>query len=196
MYWRLFLTFLKIGAFTFGGGWAMISIIEREVVTNRKWLNGEEFLDLLSLAQSLPGILAVNIAVAIGQRLRGTRGSIVAALGTILPSFTIILVIAMFLTPDFIKTNTTVESIFRGIRPAVVAHIVAPVISAAKAAKIGWRTAVIPVAVALLIWSGWPIVSNPILYVILGGLGGYLWLRQRETMVAEAKADKEKGGEE
>lgn len=174
----------------------MISIIEREVVTNRKWLNGEEFLDLLSLAQSLPGILAVNIAVAIGQRLRGTRGSIVAALGTILPSFTIILVIAMFLTPDFIKTNTTVESIFRGIRPAVVALIVAPVISAAKAAKIGWRTAVIPVAVALLIWSGWPIVSNPILYVILGGLGGYLWLRQRETMVAEAKADKEKGGEE
>ena len=141
----------------------MISIIEREVVTNRKWLNGEEFLDLLSLAQSLPGILAVNIAVAIGQRLRGTRGSIVAALGTILPSFTIILVIAMFLTPDFIKTNATVESIFRGIRPAVVALIVAPVISAAKAAKIGWRTAVIPVSVALLIWSGWPIVSNPIL---------------------------------
>lgn len=196
MYWRLFLTFLKIGAFTFGGGWAMISIIEREVVTNHKWLNGEEFLDLLSLAQSLPGILAVNIAVAIGQRLRGTRGSVVAAFGTILPSFTIILVIAMFLTPDFIKTNTTVESIFRGIRPAVVALIVAPVISAAKAAKIGWRTAAIPVAVALLIWSGWPIVSNPILYVILGGLGGYIWLRHRETMVTEAKADKEKGGGE
>ncbi|MBP5315211.1 MAG: chromate transporter [Muribaculaceae bacterium] len=196
MYWRLFLTFLKIGAFTFGGGWAMISIIEREVVTNRKWLNGEEFLDLLSLAQSLPGILAVNIAVAIGQRLRGTRGSVVAALGTILPSFTIILVIAMFLTPDFIKTNATVESIFRGIRPAVVALIVAPVISAAKAAKIGWRTAAIPVAVALLIWSGWPIVSNPILYVILGGLGGYIWLRHRETMVIEAKVDKEKGGGE
>ena len=174
----------------------MISIIEREVVTNRKWLNGEEFLDLLSLAQSLPGILAVNIAVAIGQRLRGTRGSIVAAFGTILPSFTIILVIAMFLTPDFIKTNTTVESIFRGIRPAVVALIVAPVISAAKAAKIGWRTAAIPVAVALLIWSGWPIVSNPILYVILGGLGGYIWLRHRETMVIEAKVDKEKGGGE
>lgn len=173
----------------------MISIIEREVVTNRKWLNGEEFLDLLSLAQSLPGILAVNIAVAIGQRLRGTRGSVVAALGTILPSFTIILVIAMFLTPDFIKTNATVESIFRGIRPAVVALIVAPVISAAKAAKIGWRTAVIPVAVALLIWSGWPIVSNPILYVILGGLGGYIWLRHRETMI-EAKVDKEKGGGE
>ena len=174
----------------------MISIIEREVVTNRKWLNGEDFLDLLSLAQSLPGILAVNIAVAIGQRLRGTRGSIVAALGTILPSFTIILVIAMFLTPDFIKTNTTVESIFRGIRPAVVALIVAPVISAAKAAKIGWRTAAIPVAVALLIWSGWPIVSNPILYVILGGLGGYIWLRHREAMVIEAKVDKEKGGGE
>ncbi len=183
---------MKIGAFTFGGGWAMISIIEREVIDHHRWLSREEFLDLLSLAQSLPGILAVNISVAVGQRLRGTRGSVVAALGTILPSFLIILAIAMFLTPDFIKTNATVESIFRGIRPAVVALIVAPVISAAKAAKIGWATAVIPVAVALLIWSGWPVVSNPILYIGAGALGGYLWLRRRErriSMICEKSAE-------
>lgn len=184
MLWRLFITFMKIGAFTFGGGWAMISIIEREVVDNHKWLGREEFIDQLSLAQSLPGILAVNIAVAIGQKLRGTRGSVVAALGTILPSFIIILVIAVFLTPDFIKTNATVESIFRGIRPAVVALIIAPVVSAARAAKITWTTAIIPVAVALLIWSGWPVVSNPILYIILGGLCGYLWLRRKERVIA------------
>ena len=187
MLWRLFITFMKIGAFTFGGGWAMISIIERELVDSHKWLNREDYLDQLSLAQSLPGILAVNIAVSIGQKLRGTKGSIVAALGTILPSFVIILIIAMFLTPDFIKTNATVESIFRGIRPAVVALIIAPVISAARAAKIGWKTAIIPVAVALLIWSGWPVVSNPILYVILGGLCGYLWLLNR------VRANSEKG---
>ena len=170
----------------------MISIIEREVIDHHRWLSREEFLDLLSLAQSLPGILAVNISVAVGQRLRGTRGSVVAALGTILPSFLIILAIAMFLTPDFIKTNATVESIFRGIRPAVVALIVAPVISAAKAAKIGWATAVIPVAVALLIWSGWPVVSNPILYIVAGALGGYLWLRRRErriSMICEKSAE-------
>lgn len=184
MLWRLFITFMKIGAFTFGGGWAMISIIEREVVDNHKWLGREEFIDQLSLAQSLPGILAVNIAVAIGQKLRGTRGSVVATLGTILPSFIIILVIAVFLTPDFIKTNATVESIFRGIRPAVVALIIAPVVSAARAAKITWTTAIIPVAVALLIWSGWPVVSNPILYIILGALCGYLRLRRKERVIA------------
>ena len=177
----------------------MISIIEREVVDSHKWLNREDYLDQLSLAQSLPGILAVNIAVSIGQKLRGTKGSIVAALGTILPSFVIILIIAMFLTPDFIKTNATVESIFRGIRPAVVALIIAPVISAARAAKIGWKTAIIPVAVALLIWSGCPVVSNPILYVILGGLCGYLWLLNRVRANSEKEEentyDKQKGGE-
>ena len=94
---KLFLTFLKIGAFTFGGGWAMISIIEKEIVDKHKWLGREEFLDQLAVAQSLPGILAVNISVAVGDRLRGMKGSVCAALGTILPSFLIILVIAVFL---------------------------------------------------------------------------------------------------
>ena len=93
LYFKLFWTFLKIGAFTFGGGWAMISIIEREIVDKHRWINKEEFLDLLAVSQSLPGILAVNISVSIGDRLRGLKGSIVAALGTILPSFLIILAI-------------------------------------------------------------------------------------------------------
>ena len=90
---KLFVTFFKIGAFTFGGGWAMISIIEKEIVDKYGWLDREEFLDLLAVAQSLPGILAVNIAVAIGDRLRGLKGSVTAALATILPSFIMILVI-------------------------------------------------------------------------------------------------------
>ncbi len=176
---KLFLTFLKIGAFTFGGGWAMISIIEKEIVDKHKWLGREEFLDQLAVAQSLPGILAVNISVAVGDRLRGMKGSVCAALGTILPSFLIILVIAVFLTPDMIKNNETVSKIFKGIRPAVVALIVAPVISSAKAAKIGWKTVAIPVAVALLIWSRMPVVSNPILYIVLGGIVGYAWFRKQ-----------------
>lgn len=179
MFLQLFLTFFKIGAFTFGGGWAMISIIEREIVDHRKWLAREEFLDLLAVAQSLPGILAVNISVAVGDKLRGLRGSIVAALGTILPSFLIILTIAIFLTPDLIKTNDTVSRIFMGIRPAVVALIIAPVITSARAAKITWRTVAIPVAVALLIWSKIPFISNPILYIVLGGIGGYVWLSRQ-----------------
>lgn len=175
IYFQLFATFFKIGAFTFGGGWAMISIIEREIVDKHRWIGRDEFLDLLAVAQSLPGILAVNISVAVGDKLRGGRGSLCAAAGTILPSFMIILAIAIFLTPDIIKNNPIVSKIFMGIRPAVVALIIAPVITSAKAAKIGWKTVWIPASVALLIWSGWTFVSNPILYIVIGGTAGYLW---------------------
>ena len=188
IYRKLFSTFARIGAFTFGGGWAMISLIEREVVEKRQWIPREEFLDLLAVAQSLPGILAVNISVAVGDRMRGMRGS-VAALGTIMPCFLIILAIAIFLTPDLIQNNHIVSAIFKGIRPAVVALIVAPVITSGKAAKIGWKTVWIPVVAALLIWSKWPVISNPILFVILGGLGGYLWLRRQEKRLHIAKLD-------
>ncbi len=178
MLWNLFATFFKIGLFTFGGGWAMISIIEREIVTKHRWLEREEFLDLLAVAQSLPGILAVNISVAVGDKLRGRLGSIFAALGTILPSFLIILAIAIFLTPEAINSNPTLTAIFKGIRPAVVALIIAPVITSAKAAKIDWKSVWIPAVVALLIWSKLPVVSNPILWIILGAAGGYLALRR------------------
>lgn len=170
---NLFLTFAKIGAFTFGGGWAMISIIEREVVDRHHWLAKDEFLDLLAVAQSLPGILAVNISVVVGDKLRGLKGALAAAAGTITPSFLIILLIAMFLTPETITANPTLTAIFKGIRPVVVALIIAPVFTTAKSAGIGWRLAWIPAAVALLIWSKWPVVSNPILYIVLGGAVGY-----------------------
>lgn len=181
IYIQLILTFLKIGAFTFGGGWAMISIIEREIVDKKHWLDRSEFLDLLAIAQAVPGILAVNIAVVVGDRLKGTRGSIASAFGTILPSFVIILLIAIFLTPDTIKNNEIISSIFKGIRPAVVALIIAPVLSSAKAAGITWKTVIIPAGVALLIFSGWPIVSNPILYIILGGILGYIFYVRKHT---------------
>ena len=175
IYLQLFVTFLKIGAFTFGGGWAMIAIIEREIVDKRHWISREDFLDLLAVVQSLPGILAVNIAVAIGDKLKGGRGSMCAALGTIIPSFVMILLIAIFLTPETIKNNPTLNKIFMGIRPAVVALIIAPVITTARAAKISWKTIFIPIGVALLIWSKIPYISNPIIYIILGGIGGYIW---------------------
>lgn len=178
MYWQLFITFFKIGAFTFGGGWAMISIIEREIVDKHHWIPKEEFLDLLAMVQALPGILAVNIAVAVGENIRGKKGSIFAALGTIMPSFLIILFIAIFLTPDLINNNATVSAIFKGIRPAVVALIIAPVITSAKSAKLNWKTAMIPIVVALTIWSKIPVISNPILWIVLGGLGGYIVMRK------------------
>lgn len=194
---QLMWTFFKIGAFTFGGGWAMISIIEREIVDKHRWIDRESFLDLLAVAQSLPGILAVNISATIGDRIRGRAGSVCAALGTILPSFLIILAIAVFLTPDTINNNPTLTAIFKGIRPAVVALIVAPVISAAKAAHIDRRTVAIPIVVALAIWSKLPIISNPILWIVAGALGG--WLVYRHAMkgagIQANDSRHEKGGE-
>ena len=169
----------------------MISIIEREIVTNRGWLNREEFLDLLAVAQALPGILAVNIAASLGDRLGGRRGAVAAALGAIMPSFCIILGIAIFLTPDIIEHNHVVASVFKGIRPAVVALIVAPVLTTAKSARIGWKTVWIPVVVALLIWSRIPWVSNPILYIIIGGVAGYIWLVRQEKKLSVRQIDKE-----
>lgn len=189
--WQLFTVFARIGAFTFGGGWAMISIIEREIVTNRGWLNREDFLDLLAVAQALPGILAVNIAASLGDRLGGRRGAVAAALGAIMPSFCIILGIAIFLTPDIIENNHVVASVFKGIRPAVMALIVAPVLTTAKSARIGWKTVWIPVVVALLIWSRIPWVSNPILYIIIGGVAGYIWLVRQEKKLSVRQIDKE-----
>ena len=174
IYGQLFCSFFKIGGFTFGGGWAMISLIEKEVVEKRRWLEKSEFLDNLAVAQSLPGILAVNISVAVGDKLRGVKGSICAATGTILLPFLIILGIAMFLTPDLIKNNDTLASIFKGIRPAVTALIIAPVLTSAKSAGIKWRTVWIPAIPALLIWSKIPYLSNPILFIVLGGLIGYV----------------------
>lgn len=184
MYWTLFITFFKIGAFTFGGGWAMISIIEREIVDRHHWIERDEFLDLLAVAQSLPGILAVNIAVAVGDKILRTRGSVVAALGTILPSFIIILCFAIFLTPETIKNNRVISAIFMGIRPCVVALIIAPVLSSAKAAKLKWKTVWIPCIVALMISLDLGAVSSPILYIVLGGLFGFLiwWYPHRKQL--------------
>lgn len=165
----------------------MISIIEREIVDRRGWIEKDEFLDLLAIAQSLPGILAVNIATAVGDKIKGNSGSIVAALGTILPSFVIILCIAIFLTPDLIKNNLTLSAIFMGIRPAVVALIIAPVITSAKAAKLKWKTVWIPFLVALMIYLDMGITSNPIFFIVLGALGGFLlwWLPQRRKTKKE-----------
>lgn len=186
---RIFLSFFKIGAFTFGGGWAMISIIEREIVDKNKWLDKRDFLDLLALAQSLPGILAVNIAVAVGDRLNKSKGALVAALGTILPSFILILAIAIFLTPEVIKNNKVISAIFMGIRPAVVALILAPVITSAKAAGINLKTVWIPLLVAFMISINLGLISNPIVYICLGALGGWLYFKWSQRKIKINKAD-------
>ncbi len=134
-YWQIFTTFAKIGAFTIGGGYAMLPIIQSELI-KRGWLREDDFTDIVALAQSAPGLLAVNISIFTGHKLRGTLGSIVATLGSVLPSFLIILAIAMVFS-DF-QNNPTVIRIFKGIRPVVVALIAVPMINMAKKANRSW----------------------------------------------------------
>ncbi len=175
IYIQLFSTFMKVGAFTFGGGWAMIPIIEKEVVQNHHWMSDEEFVDALSVAQSMPGVLAVNISILVGNKLRGLRGSTIATLGTVLPSFSMILLIAIYLRQ--IYNDPLVEQVFMGIRPAVVALIVSPVLSTAKSAKINLTNIWIPIAVALLIWLA---DFSPIYFIVLGALGGIGYFKYKE----------------
>ena len=128
-YLRIFGVFAKIGAFTIGGGYAMIPLIQKEIV-GRGWLRDEDFPDIIALSQAAPGILAVNISIFVGYKLRGTFGSLVATLGSVLPSFLIILSIAALFTGY--QDNPVVISIFRGIRPVVVALIAVPMVRMMK----------------------------------------------------------------
>lgn len=165
-----FLTFAKIGAFTLGGGYAMLPLIEEEVVKNKKWIDAKEFLDLVAIAQSAPGVFAVNISIFIGYKLRKIPGAITTTLGSILPSFFIILLIALFFQQ--FKDNEIVESIFKGIRPAVVALIAAPTFKLAKDAQITKYNIWIPIVSAILIWK---LGFSPIYIIIAAGIGGYIY---------------------
>ena len=152
MFFQLFWTYLKIGTFTLGGGYAMLPLIQREVVDRQGWIDEEEFLNMIALAQAAPGLIAVNSAIFIGWRVGGWRGVAGAVLGAVLPSFLIILAIATVFAEW--KEQPAVEAAFKGIRPAVVALIAAPLVKMARAAKISWLTLLIPIAAALLIWLG------------------------------------------
>ena len=124
MLFDIFKTFFKIGVFTFGGGYAMIPLIGAEVIDRRGWIAEKDFLELLTLAQSAPGPIALNTAVFVGYKMQRYAGALAAVMGVVVPSFTIILIIAMFFSD--IRDNQWVDAAFRGMRPAVVALIVAP----------------------------------------------------------------------
>lgn len=165
-----FKTFFKIGLFTFGGGYAMIPLIENEVVDKHKWLDKDEFIDIIAIAQSCPGVMAINASVFIGYKLKKLRGALCSCLGTALPSFIIILAIAMFFHQ--FEDNKVVAAIFRGIRPAVVALIAVPTFSMAKSAKVTFTNCWIPVVCALAIWK---FGVSPIYVILIAGVCGYVY---------------------
>ncbi|MGP1491820.1 MAG: chromate transporter [Prevotella fusca] len=169
-YWDAFKTFFKIGAFTLGGGYAMISIIQNEVVVKKKWIPEDQFVDLIAVAQSCPGVFAANISIFIGYKIRKTPGALCTCLGTALPSFLIILFIALFFH-QFMDIPW-VAAMFRGIRPAVVALIAVPTFTLAKSAKISLANCWIPIVTAIAIWL---LGVNPVYVIIAAGLGGFLY---------------------
>lgn len=175
-YLKLFFTFAKIGMFTIGGGYAMIPLIEREIV-KKQWMSKEEFLEMFALTQSLPGVFAVNISIFVGYKMHKIRGGLVCGLATILPSFIIMMLIAMFFAR--FQENQLVARIFSGIRPVVVALIVFPCISAAKALKLKWMSLIAPAIATVLIWQ---FGLSPIYVVLVGIIGGLvytLWLKDK-----------------
>lgn len=164
----IFFSFLKIGLFTFGGGYAMLPLIEQELIVKRKWIDQAEFLNLLTLAQSVPGPIAVNTSVFVGYKVRGLRGAAAALIGTVLPSFVIILVIALFFAD--IRQNPVVDAAFKGMRPAVVALIIGPVISLARGMH--WMMLGVIAASALAVWwLGW----SPIYVLATAAVLGIAW---------------------
>ena len=165
---QLFATFFKIGAFTLGGGYAMLSMVEKAVVDQKKWIPNDEFWDMIAVIQSLPGVFAVNTALYVGHRIDGVKGAIAAMLGAIIPSITIILLLATVFREY--HDQPIVEQIFKGIRPCVVALILAPSLRMIKSAKVTWKTVIIPLATVFFIW--WCKISP--VYIIVAAIVGSL----------------------
>lgn len=173
--WDLFWTFVKVSAFTIGGGMAMVAVVRDILVVKRKWMTDDEFMDVLAISQTLPGLMAVNTAIFIGYRLKGTRGSILATLGSILPPFIIILAIAMVFTGY--RDNEVVEAVFKGIRPAVVALIAVPTIQMALRQKWNWVYGIIAIVTMVLIAY---LHVSPIYIILVVGVLAAAWAKYKE----------------
>lgn len=169
---KMFLTFFKIGAFTFGGGYAMIPIIQEEVVNKKKWVDENEFLDAIAVSQASPGPVAVNTSIYVGYRVKGLSGALACLLGTILPSFITILIIAIFFYQY--RDNKVLDKIFLGIRPAIVALILSAVYKLTKSSNFGYKKLCISLAAVLAIEF---LNISPIFLVIAGGIGAVIYNR-------------------
>lgn len=169
---EIFLSIFKIGAFTFGGGYAMIPLIEQEVVNNKKWLNKDEFMDVLVVAQSFPGAMAINASIFLGYRIAGILGAISALIAVILPSFIIIILIAAFFMQ--FRNNYYVNAAFMGITAAVPMLVLVGAISLAKGIPKNLRS-LITILISLIALIFFHI--NPVVVIIVSGVYGAIFLR-------------------
>ncbi|BEP28481.1 chromate transporter [Helicovermis profundi] len=166
----IFKVFFRIGAFTFGGGYAMIPLIHEEIVDNNGWMNESDFLDAIAISQSLPGAIAINIATFVGYKIKGIKGALVSALGVILPSFLIILFLSGILIKN--KDNIYLKKAFLGVRPAIVGLIIFSIYKLQRSVEKNiFSISLYIVSVILLIVLG----INPIFVIIASGILGYLY---------------------
>lgn len=168
MLFELFFTFLKIGAFTFGSGYAMIPLIEREVIDKKKWFDREDFKNQFTLAQSAPGPFSLNTAVFVGYKMKGWIGAVVSVIALVIPSFVILLLIAVYLTG--FRENAYVAAAFKGMRPAVIALIAVPFVKYLLDLKSWWRI-LLAIAAALVIWY---FDISPVYFIMGGAIVGII----------------------
>lgn len=166
---EMFFTFLKIGAFSFGGGFGMVPMIRTEIIEKRNWLSDEELVNGLAIAQSSPGPVAVNTCIYIGYKLKGPVGALVAVIGTVIPSFTIMVLVAKYLYEY--RENATVAAIFKGVRPAIVALIFSAVVSIGRDSKLSKRGYIVAIAGTILIAF---VKINSIFLIIAAAVGAVL----------------------
>lgn len=167
---RLFGVFFNIGAFTLGGGYAMLALVEKTIVEKHKYISEKDFWDMITIVQTLPGVFAVNTALYVGYRVKGLRGAFASMLGAVLPSLLIILVVAIFFAN--IWQSEIGKAIFWGIRPCVVALILAPSVKMAKSIGMDIRLAWIPVFAVIAVCI---FFVSPVYVLMLFGFGGLLW---------------------
>lgn len=185
---EIFTVFFKIGLFTIGGGYAMLPIIQKEVVETKGWMTDDEFLDAISLTNSLPGPLATNSATFVGYRVARAPGAVAAILGAATPSILVILIIATVFTN--LMDYPVVQYIFNGVRPAVVALILYSVVKLGRSARIGeyfnWIVAIL--GFAAIVFFNW----HPIAVVVIAAAYGML-LRERVVRAVDAHKAKKDG---
>ena len=188
---QIFITFLKISPVTFGGGYAMIPLIEREVVQRRGWVKSEEITDIFAVAESVPGAIAINSATFIGYRLAGVVGAIAAMVGVMIPTFCIVLLLSIFFLQ--VQDHPKIEAAFISIRATIVALITYAALNIGKTALIDkTTTALIVLTVPVLLF----VHLHPVLIIISGGLLGIAIVHIKKKLGMKVKLDKDEPKEE
>jgi chromate transporter len=185
---QIFMTFFKIGPVTFGGGYAMIPLIEREVVEKRGWVKTQEVTDIFAVAESVPGAIGINSATFIGYRIAGVAGAIAAMAGILLPTFFIVVLLSLFFLK--VQDNPKIEAAFVAIRSTIVALIIYAAIKIGKTAVVDKTTvALIVITVAVMYF----VHIHPVLLIIFGGLIGIVIIFLKKKLGMKVQLEKEEG---